>query len=181
VDILREPAPTGYLSEGDIYHNNDRVTCSAMSSRHRDVGGEEGAAENAAIPAALKCFYVEDPQKEPLELMSRLEESLHWRPRTDLSLPVRIYKLAEGMITLKIEYHADRERDIAERIAGLSSKILADLKKNTACRGGIIPAASRSRGRRHQGQRKEGLRRVTIRLANQMDDLFFVIILASYP
>jgi hypothetical protein len=189
VDILREsPHPLVIFPEGDIYHNNDRVTpfregaaAIAMSA------AKKGPRKIVAIPAALKCFYVQDPQDELLELMSRLEESLHWRPRTDLSLPVRIYKLAEGMITLKeIEYHAGpRTGTLPERIAALSSKILADLEKEHGVRdrGGIIPErVKEARKAIIKASEKEGLSESDQqRLANQMDDLFFVIQLFSYP
>jgi len=189
VDILREsPHPLVIFPEGDIYHNNDRVTpfregaaAIAMSA------AKKGPRKIVAIPAALKCFYVEDPQEGLLELMSRLEESLHWRPRKDLSLPVRIYKLAEGMITLKeIEYHAGpRTGTLPERIAALSSKILADLEKEHGVRdrGGIIPErVKEARKAIIKASEKEGLsENEQLRLTNQMDDLFFVIQLFSYP
>jgi hypothetical protein len=189
VEILREsPHPLVIFPEGDIYHNNDRVTpfregaaAIAMSA------AKKGPRKIVAIPAALKCFYVQDPQEELLDLMSRLEESLHWRPRKDLSLPVRIYKLAEGMLTLKeIEYHAGpRPGTVPERIAALSNKILCDLEKEHSLkdRGGIIPErVKEARKAIIKASEKEGLTESEqLRLEHQMDDLFFVIQLFSYP
>jgi hypothetical protein len=189
VEILREsPHPLVIFPEGDIYHNNDRVTpfregaaAIAMSA------AKKGPRKIVAIPAALKCFYVQDPQEELLDLMSRLEESLHWRPRKDLSLPVRIYKLAEGMLTLKeIEYHAGpRAGTVPERIAALSNKILSDLEKEHSLkdRGGIIPErVKEARKAIIKASEKEGLTESEqLRLEHQMDDLFFVIQLFSYP
>jgi hypothetical protein len=189
VEILREsPHPLVIFPEGDIYHNNDRVTpfregaaAIAMSA------AKKGPRKVVAIPAALKCFYVRDPQQELLDLMSRLEESLHWRPRKDLSLSARIYKLAEGMLTLKeIEYQAGpRTGTVPERIAALSNKILCDLEKEHSLkdRGGIIPErVKEARKAIIKASEKEGLtENERTRLSHQMDDLFFVIQLFSYP
>ncbi|MBC7854680.1 MAG: 1-acyl-sn-glycerol-3-phosphate acyltransferase [Pirellulaceae bacterium] len=189
VDILREsPHPLVIFPEGDIYHNNDRVTpfregaaAVAMSA------AKKGPRKVVAIPAALKCFYVQDPQEELLELMARLEESLHWRPRKDLSLSARIYKLAEGMLTLKeIEYNAGpRSGTVPERIAALSNKILTDLEREHALRdrGGIIPErVKEARKAIIKASEKEGLSESEqLRLELQMEDLFFVIQLFSYP
>ncbi len=189
VEILREsPHPLVIFPEGDIYHNNDRVTpfregaaAIAMSA------AKKGPRKIVAIPAALKCFYVQDPQEALLDLMSRLEESLHWRPRKDLSLPVRIYKLAEGMLTLKeIEYQAGpRSGTVPERIAALSNKILCDLEKEHSLkdRGGIIPErVKEARKAIIKASEKEGLTESErLRLGHEMEDLFFVIQLFSYP
>jgi 1-acyl-sn-glycerol-3-phosphate acyltransferase len=189
VDILREsPHPLVIFPEGDIYHNNDRVTpfregaaAIAMSA------AKKGPRRIVAIPAALKCFYVQDPREELLELMSRLEESLHWRPRLDLSLPERIYKLAEGVLALKeIEYRAGpRTGTVPERTAALASKILGDLEREHGLRdkGGIVPErVKETRKAIIKASEKEGLsENEQLRLAHQMDDLFFVIQLFSYP
>ncbi len=189
VDILREsPHPLVIFPEGDIYHNNDRVTpfregaaAIAMSA------AKKGPRKIVAIPTALKCFYVRDPQEELLELMSRLEEALHWRPRNDLSLAERIYHVAEGFLTLKeIEYRAGpRQGTLPERIAALSNTILAGLEREHSLRdrGGIIPErVKEARKAIIKASEQEGLSAADkLRLAHQMDDLFFVIQLFSYP
>jgi Acyltransferase len=189
VEILREsPHPLVIFPEGDIYHNNDRVTPFREGAAAIAISAaRKGPRKIVAIPAAVKCFYVQDPQEELLELMSRLEQSLHWRPRTDLSLPVRIYKVAEGLLTLKeMEYHAGpRSGTVPERIAALSHKILADLEKEHSLRdkGSIIPERVKEvRKVIIQASEKEGLSdSEKLRLEQQMDDLFFVIQLFSYP
>ena len=73
--------------EGDIYHTGDRVT----PFRDGAAAIAMSAAKKAdrpvvCIPTALKCVYLDDPTPELTKLMTRLEESLHWRPRP-LGLP----------------------------------------------------------------------------------------------
>lgn len=189
VDILREsPHPLVIFPEGDIYHNNDRVTpfregaaAIAMSA------AKKGPRKVVAIPAALKCFYVQDPSNELVELMSKLEESLHWRARRHLSLPERIYKLAEGMLALKeIEYEgAPRMGSVPERIAALADAVLSRLEKEhgIAHKGGIVPERVKEVRRAViSAGEKEGISQdERTKLQHQMEDLFFVIQLFSYP
>ena len=52
---------------------------------------------------------IDDPTPELLDVMDRLEESMHWRPCTDRALPERIYHLAEGALSLKERAPIDRE------------------------------------------------------------------------
>src|SRR5690349_22350242 len=103
VEILKsKPEPLVIFPEGDIYHNNDRVT----PFRDGAAAIAMSAAKKAerpivCIPCALKCFYLTDPTAELTHVMSRLEESIHWRPRTDLPLAERIYRFSEAALALK--------------------------------------------------------------------------------
>ena len=189
VDILREsPYPLVIFPEGDIYHNNDRVTpfregaaAIAMSAARK------GPRDIVCIPCGLKCFYLDDPTDGLKQLMTRLEESLHWRPRPDLSLPDRIYRFAEGLLALK-EYEQlgqPQGGSVPERCERLSEAIISRLesKHGLAKKSSFIP------------ERVKELRRVIIKAGEQegvsqdmkdqltidLDDLFFVIQLFSYP
>ncbi len=189
VDLLKEsPYPLVIFPEGDIYHSNDRIT------PFRD--GAAAVAMSAAkksdrpivtIPVALKAYYVKDPLPELEKLMTRLEESLHWRPRTELTLPERIYKFAEGVLTLKeLEYlgrpHAGTLR---ERTRNLACAVLAriEAKNNVQAEGGPIPERVKEMRRAVIGaSEKEGVTPEQLeQLAIDMDDLFFVMQLFSYP
>lgn len=189
VDILREsPYPLVIFPEGDIYHNNDRVTpfregaaAIAMSAARK------GPRNIVCIPCGLKCFYLDDPTDELKDLMTRLEESLHWRPRPDLSLPDRIYRFAEGLLALKeFEQLGQMQNSpVPERSERLSEAIVSRLesKHGLARKSSFIP------------ERVKELRRVIIKAGEQdgvaqemkdqltidLDDLFFVIQLFSYP
>jgi 1-acyl-sn-glycerol-3-phosphate acyltransferase len=189
VDILRENRhPLVIFPEGDIYHNNDRVT----PFRDGATAIAMSAAKKAdrpvvCIPAALKCFYLDDPTDALKSLMTRLEESLHWRPRHDLPLVERIYRFSEGLLALK-EYEQLghlQSGSVPERTVRLAEVVVSRLEQEHKVpnKGGIIP------------ERVKEVRRAVIKaseqdgvdparkskLANDLDDLFFVIQLFSYP
>ena len=189
VDILRDGRfPLVVFPEGDIYHNNDLVTpfrdgaaAIAMSA------AKKGPRPVVIVPCALKSFYVQDPTKDLESLMARLEAALHWRPRPHLPLAERIYKFAEGLLTLKeIEYRGRPYRgSLSSRSAGLADAVLQPLEAEYGLngKGAIVP------------ERVKEVRRAIIRtleqnalsldarrkLADDLEDLFFVIQLFSYP
>ena len=90
-------------------------------------------------------------------------------------------------MTLKeIEYRAGpRQGTLPERIAALSNTILAGLEKEHCLRdrGGITPErVKEARKAIIKASEQEGLSAADkLRLVHQMDDLFFVIQLFSYP
>lgn len=189
VEILREsPHPLAIFPEGDIYHHNDRVkpfrdgaAAIAMSA------AKKGPRKIVVVPCALKAYYVQDPTAELEALMTRLEESLHWRARRKCSLNDRIYKFAEAMLTLKeIEYlgrpHGGKVVERSNRLAltvlqrleqkyGVVNKVDAIPERVKELRRIVIKATE-------QESLTEGDRR---QLRDDMDDLFFVIQLFSYP
>ena len=189
VDILRASQhPLVIFPEGDIYHNNDRVT------PFRDGAGAiaMSAAKKAdrpivCVPCGLKCFYLEDPTEDLKQLMSRLEESVHWRPRTDLPLADRIYRFAEGALALK-EYEylgLPQPGSVRDRAEDLADSVLSRLEAKHAVtnKGGIVPERVKEVRRavikaiEQDGATQESVRK----LSADMEDLFFVIQLFSYP
>jgi len=189
VEVLREsPYPLAVFPEGDIYHHNDRVkpfrdgaAAIAMSA------AKKGPRKIVAIPCGVKAFYVKDPTPELEGLMSRLEESLHWRPRKSWSLPDRLYKFAEAILALKEIEHLGRPHggSVVERSNRLAITILERLEKKHGLTNKAGAIAERVKELRRavikameQDDASEDLRQ---QLAHDMDDLFFVIQLFSYP
>lgn len=188
VDILREdPHPLVIFPEGDIYHNNDRVTPFRDGAAAIAMAAAKKATRPiVAVPAALKCFYTKDPTPQLLELMTRLEEAIHWRPRPDLPLTERIYRFSGGALALKELEHLGSAQPgtIPQRVAALTEAVLTRLEERHHVKGKTagIP------------ERVKELRRVVIKqaekdgqpgdareqLADDMDDLFFAIQLYSY-
>jgi hypothetical protein len=139
------------------------------------------------IPCAIKALYVEDPTAPLADLMSRLEASLHWRPRTDLPLDTRIYRVAEAMLALKEQEYLGQPQQgtVPERVSRLSDTLLTRLeeKHGVATKGAIIPERVREVRRAViKASEQEGLPAdAAERLNDDMDDLFFVVQLFSYP
>jgi len=189
VEILRSsPHPLVIFPEGDIYHNNDRVTPFRDGAAAIAMSAAKKAERPVVcIPCALKCFYLDDPSKVLRQLMSRLEESLHWRPRTDLPLADRIYRFAEGSLALKeYEYLGQPQTgSVPERTARLADGVLSTLeaKHTVPNKGGIVPERVKEVRRavikaiEQDGATPESVHK----LAADMEDLFFVIQLFSYP
>lgn len=186
--VASAPQPLVVFPEGDIYHSNDRVTpfrdgaaAIAMSA------AKKGERNVVAIPCALKCFYVRDPSEELKSVMSRLEEQIHWRPRTDWPLEKRILSYADGLLALKeIEYIGrQQEGTIPQRIQGLANHVLS---KHEATYGikpseAIVPERVKEVRRAvikflEEPELKEEARRP---LVDAMEDMFFVVQLYSYP
>jgi Acyltransferase len=189
VDIVANaPQPLVVFPEGDIYHSNDRVTPFRDGAAAIAMSGAKKAERKVVcIPAALKCFYVKDPSAELTQVMTRLEERLNWRPRTDWPLDKRILNYADGLLALKEIEYIGKQQDgtIPERIQGLANHVLAkheqtyEVKTNV----GIVPERVKEVRRAvikrlEEPEIKEEVRRT---LVDAMDDLFFVVQLFSYP
>jgi hypothetical protein len=139
------------------------------------------------IPCALKCFYLDDPTPQLKDLMTRLEVAIHWRPRPDLPLSERLYRFADGMLALKELEHLAQPQSgpVTERTLKLADTVLSRLeaRHKVPSKGGIVP------------ERVKEVRRAVIKaieadgqaaavkeqLTADMDDLFFVVQLFSYP
>jgi len=193
VEILRESEhPLAIFPEGDIYHHNDRVkpfrdgaAAIAMSA------AKKGPRKIVVVPCALKALYVQDPRPELEALMTRLEEEIHWRPRQGLPLNDRLYKFAAAMLALKeIEYLG---RPYGGSVVDRSNRLAVSVLERLEKKHGVAPQVATDQSM--ISERVKELRRVVIkaieqegpstagreRLRDDMDDLFFVIQLFSYP
>jgi 1-acyl-sn-glycerol-3-phosphate acyltransferase len=186
--VRDEPYPLVIFPEGEVYHCNDRVT----PFREGAVVVALSAAKRAkrqivCMPCALKYEYVDDPTGELLQLMDELERNIHWRPRPDLPLHERIYRFAQAALALKeMEFlgHAT-SGSLPERVDALGHEILRRLET----RHGIDPGHSTI------PERVKELRRISLgllenvqdddpqhkQLNDDLDDLFLVVQLFSYP
>jgi 1-acyl-sn-glycerol-3-phosphate acyltransferase len=189
VEIVKErPNPLVIFPEGEVYHCNDRVTPFREGAGVIAVSAARRAKRPiVAIPCALKYEYTDDPTPSLLELMTELERRILWRPRVDKTLPERIYWLGEALLTLKeLEYLGKAsEGPLTERTDALATTILQRLEERYEISVGdsTIP------------ERVKNLRRLSLqgltdlpdddpkakRLNDDLDDLFLVVQLFSYP
>lgn len=189
IEVLRESEfPLVVFPEGDIYHHNDRVkpfrdgaAAAALSA------AKKGPRKIVIVPCGVKAYYVQDPTAELEALMTRLEESLHWRPRKHCSLNDRLYKFAEAMLALKeIEYLGrPHGGSVVERSNRLAVSVLERLEQRHAITAKAPAFPERVKELRRvviKALEQEGLSEGDRRqLADDLDDLFFVIQLFSYP
>ena len=189
VHVLSETSnPLVIFPEGDVYHLNERVT------PFRDGVGtialaavKRGQRPVTCIPCALKYEYVEDPTPALQRVMDQLEQRLYWRPRTELPLADRIYRFAEGILELKELEYLGRNQvgTLSERISSLADELLCRMESRYQVKPseGTIPERVKEL-RRLVIQQREELRSADERqreTAKDLDDLFFVVQLFSYP
>jgi 1-acyl-sn-glycerol-3-phosphate acyltransferase len=186
--VQQEPHPLVVFPEGDIYHTNDAVTPFRDGAAAIALSAAKRAERKVCvIPCGIKFFYVDDPTVLLNESMNKLEEAVFMRPAPHRNLIDRIYRLAEGMVALKeLDYFAaTRAGPLRERILALTDEVLTAMegRYELPARRGTTP------------ERVKTLRQVVIRktaelaadngqsvgFAQDMEDLFFVMQLYSYP
>ncbi len=186
--LQSEPYPLVIFPEGEVYHLNERIT------PFRDgpaaialMAAKKATRPIACVPCGMKYFYVQDPTPELLELMDRLELSLHWRPRRDLTLQQRIYHFAEGILALKeIEILGKTNAGpLPERIESLIEFVLGrvECRHNLSAESKTIPQRVKI-ARQHVINRLQEADQQECQhqsLIEDLDDLFLVVQAFSYP
>jgi hypothetical protein len=189
VEVLRARSnPLVIFPEGDVYHINDRIlpfregpAAIALSAARR------GDRPVVVVPCAIKYCYLDDPTAELVDVMGRLEESILWRPRRDLTLPARIYRLAEGALALKeIEYCGNSSSGpLPDRIGTLIDFILSRLEDSYSLDDENADVPERVKLLRQQVIRRmveyplpSSERR---QCEEDLADVFFTVQLFSYP
>ncbi len=151
VDILAEGRHSLVIfPEGDVYHLNDRITpmregaamIAVTAAKRRQKRTSD--APLLLVPCALKYFYLESPQAELEEVMTRLEESIYWRTRSDCALVDRIINFAGAIVALKEqEYFGEPgSGSLTDRIAQMSEQVLSSIEQRRSGRisDATIPA-----------------------------------------
>lgn len=189
VEIIKtSPHPLVVFPEGDIYHTNDRLTPFRDGAAAMAISAAKRATRPIVlIPTALKLWYCEDPTHKLLHVLETLEGRFNWRPRPDMSLKDRVYRLANGILTLKeLEYlDAPQSGPLSIRLRQLAETLLSrmELRSGIKSKGGIIPERVKEVRRHHiQALQKTDLQADEKKqLQLDMDDLFFIVQLFSYP
>ena len=179
--------PLVIFPEGEIYHCNDRV----MPFREGAAAIAVGAARKtempvAIVPTAIKYRYVDDPTAAILKVLDDIERRILWRTQPQKPIVERLYAIAEAVLALKeLEYLGHtRSGNLTLRLRELGEEILQRLERRHGSRHGEC----------HPVRVKE-LRRTILTKANDcttsncqqqelshdMDDLFVVTQLFSYP
>ncbi len=189
VELLQNDShPLVIFPEGEVYHCSERITPfregpAAMAL----LAARKGNRPIVCVPCAMKYRYIDDPTDELLELMDRLERAVLWRPRPDLTLPQRIYRLAEALLSLKeLEFLGHPgSGPLPERIATFIGQVLGELDRRYDIDSSASTVPERVKTLRHEAiGRMESLDENDPRRAQcgtDLDDLFMVVQAFSYP
>lgn len=189
VELLQEsPYPLAIFPEGDIYHTNERVTPFRDGAAAIALAAARKAKRPiVCVPTCLKQTYTTDPTPELEAMMTRLEQRLYWRPLTGRPLPERLYRFAEGMLSLKeLEYRgATQKGSVSERTGSLMEHVLQRLEAThqvTRPADGIPERAKELRRRIIRDlEAAETTADRRPQLGKDLEDVFLVIQLYSYP
>ena len=191
--LKQSPHPLVIFPEGDIYHITDRVTPFREGAAAVAIAAARKSDRPISIvPCGIKFWYEEDPTEALHALMSQLDTRLFLRPKPNTPLRDRIYRFAEALLSLKeIEYLGTTQAGVlSDRIRNLAHSILVDMERRHALEHVSAQIPERVKNLRQSIIRKVDAvnrRGKTMReteasmLGADMEDLFFVMQLYSYP
>jgi 1-acyl-sn-glycerol-3-phosphate acyltransferase len=186
VRILQERQhPLVIFPEGEVFHLNDR----AMHFRRGAAtlalcAAQRSGREVACIPCGMKYRYVDDPTPRLEALMERLERRMSWRPAPEMPLVKRIARVGEGVLNMKeCEYFGQAgEGPLPSRSARLMFALLGRLEDRYAIFSPKPTVPERVKQLRQRAiQRMESEAGAREQSRRDLDDLFFVNQLFSYP
>jgi len=189
VAILQKcPQPLVIFPEGEVYHSNARLRPFRDGAAAIAITAAKRAKRPLfCLPCGMWYQYVSDPTAELVELMNQLERKIFWRPRPELALDRRIYRLAEVLLTIKeLEFlETAGQGTLAERIQALAETILQRIEQRQGLqvRSGEIPLRVKDlRQRAIAGMEQESISEDAKKpFLEDLDDLFLVVQLYSYP
>ena len=189
VEIIKaSPHPLVIFPEGEIYHTNDRLTPFRDGAAAMAIAAAKRANRPILIvPTAIKAWYQDDPEPRLLKVIEVIERRFNWRARPQRSMKDRIYRIANAILTLKeLEYlGAAQPGPLVLRLRALAETLLVRIEEQSGIRltDNVIPERVKNVRHHHiQLLRSTDLPSVErTRLLMEMDDLFFVIQLFSYP
>lgn len=189
VDIIRSsPHPLVVFPEGEIYHTNDRLTPFRDGAAAMAISAAKRAERPIMIiPTAVKAWFQGDPEPRMAQVLETIERRFTWRPRHDLSLQDRVYRIANAILSLKeLEYlGAAQSGSLVSRLQSLAEILLVRIEERSGIKskGNVIPERVKV-VRSHHIQRLRSADlppEERVRLQTEMEDLFFVVQLFSYP
>jgi 1-acyl-sn-glycerol-3-phosphate acyltransferase len=186
--LAAEPYPLVVFPEGEVYHINDRVTPFREGPAVMALTAVKHADRPVyAVPCAIKYEYLQDPTPQLEEVMAQIEQRIFWRPQPHRKLAERIYRFAQAALALKeIEYLGTTQQGaLAQRIQQLREQVLHGLEQEygLAAREPLLPERLKNVRRAYLERLEEarGDRKREAEIQAQLEDVFFVVQLFSYP
>ena len=191
--LLREARyPLVVFPEGEIYHHQERLDPLNEGVATIVLRAASNLPEGKAaylVPAALLYTYDDSVESSFSKRLSTLEERITWKPREDMDLVDRIYRLGDGLVALKETEFLGQTRsgNLVERLSHLQEALVAGEEEKHSGKGakGSIPErvkALRGRIRKQLNAPESDLSQIEERkLYDDLDTLFVSVQLYSYP
>ena len=184
--------PLVIFPEGEIYHHHERLAplnegvATILLRAAKKLPKGKGAY---VIPTAMSYTYSKEVVATFSQRLSVLEERIGWKPREDIDVVERIYRLGSCLLAIKeVEFLGQAQPGgIIERILNLQNKVLemVETKQFGGERKGSIPErvkVLRGKIRKLLTDPQTGLAKEPGKdLYDDLDTLFLVVQLYSYP
>lgn len=187
VTILEQRQPLVIFPEGEVFHLNDRV----MQFRRGAATAAIRAAQRsgrpiACVPCGIRYRYTADPLPQLEQTLRRLEAALEIPTHGEKPLIARIRHLSVVVLRIKETEYFGRpgHGSIAERCKALVHTLLARLEAKYRLIAGTrtVPERVKELRRKAIAVQETCSQRDELEQAKRdLDDLFFVMQLFSYP
>ncbi len=193
VKILREARyPLVVFPEGEIYHHHERLdplnegVATMVLRASRKVQDDRGAY---LVPTAMRYAYDESAATTFAQRLDALEGRITWKPRSDMDVVDRIYRLGGGLLAIKeVEFlNQVRQADLVDRISNLRNKLVEMIEAKHLQEEGAGSIPERVKALRGRIRRQLTDPEVKVspeqekNLYDDLDILFVVAQLYSYP
>lgn len=197
-DLLCAGESLVIFPEGEIHHLNERirplldgVAFIALSAQH-SLERAGSAARIWLVPTAIRYRFVGDVIPRLEAAMKRLEERLlWWKAPRNASLPERIVRFGEALLTLKEKEKLGRSREQEADLPGRIDYLIdALLRRHEEAFPGKTAAAGATTALRVKGLRRRLLDLLAdeaagperrLALQDALDDIQLALQLYSYP
>jgi hypothetical protein len=185
-------APLVIFPEGEIYHHHEQLGLlneGVATILLRSLGRMDSARACWLVPTGMRYVYDESAVATFSARLDRLEDRIGWKPRPELPVVDRIYRLGSGLLALKEEEYlgCTNPGSLVDRITGLRDKLIERVEQRHGLDGAgkLIPErvkAIRGRIRKRLLDEKTPPDEALMRgLQDDLDTVFAVLQLFSYP
>jgi 1-acyl-sn-glycerol-3-phosphate acyltransferase len=181
--------PLVIFPEGEIWHHHevlDELNEGVATIVLRAAGKVDENKKAYVIPTALHYSYDEAVRDTFVERLNALEHRIAWKPRPDLPVVDRIYRIGRGMVALKEVEHlgGSREGDLVERLRFLQNALVEQVEQKHDLSPETDHLPTRVKNLRQKIRKQlsdEKNEEETDSLYSDLDVLFTAIQVYSYP